>query len=192
MFVERIAGLLIVIGSLMFMLAASPIGGKVYGESSVARQMEIINGNRQGWVTSQVLFIVASIITVVGYWVFVAHLRQNPYQSLVSVASVLFTIGTVIWVIHLFHRAVDPEPVLSGEKRVTSRFIGLLIYAMLTEAALFLNGIAFLQIGYPAWLGYATLLFAAILLIQLFAFRGRFIPLLFYIPMLLAGAVFLF
>lgn len=151
----RIAGFMIIIGSLIFILAASPIG-KIYGTQDFEARMARITASRSAYVFSQVLFAVGAVATAIGFARLSPGLRSSARPGwLPTLASLLLLLGSAVWVFFIYQRTVRPEICFRDYASVPWQAWA---YLALTAIALLLFGIGFLQAGYPQWMAYATVL----------------------------------
>ena len=179
---ERVAAILLVVGSALFLIAAFVPVSQVFAESSPAAKLEIITSNRTAWSTAQVLFGLGGSITAIGLGFVAYHLRGTPGAVWAYIGLVAVILGAAFWEGHVYLRAIDPEGF------VEDRLIGWLFpaYALLTQAGLIAFGVAYLRAGYPSWLGGVTLGGAVIFFIVFFVFKD-IPPLLYYILTFMAG-----
>lgn len=179
---ERLAAIILIVGSVLFMIAAFMPVSRVFVEPSPAAKLEIITTNRTAWSASQVLFGLGASIAAIGL-IFVAyHLRGTPGAVWAYIGLVAVILGAVFWDGHVYLRAVDPEGFVEG------RLIGWLFpaYALLTQLGLLAFGVAYLRAGYPAWLGGITVGGAVIFFIVYLVFKD-IPPFVYYVLTFIAG-----
>ena len=179
---ERVAAIILLVGSILFIIAAFMPVSRVFAEPSQAAKLEIITSNRTAWSASQVLFGLGASIAAIGL-IFVAyHLRSTPGAVWAYIGLAAVILGAVLWDGHVYLRAVDPEGFVEG------RLIGWLlpVYTLLTQVGLLAFGVAYLRAGYPAWLGSITVGGAVIFLILYLVFKD-IPPFVYYILTFIAG-----
>ena len=171
---ERIEAIILLVGSVLFMIAAFMPVSHAFAEPSPAAKLEIIDSNRAAWTASQVFFGLGASIAAIGLGFVARHLRGTPGAVLAYIGLAAVILGAVFWDGHVYLRAVDPEGFVEG------RLIGWLFpaYALLTQLGLLAFGIAYLRAGYPAWLGGITVGGAVVFFIVLFVLKD--IPPFFY------------
>ncbi len=179
---ERVAAIILLVGSALFLIAAFLPVSQVFAEPSPAAKLEIITSNPTAWTTAQVLFGLGASIAAIGLGFVSYHLRDTPGAVWAYIGLVAVILGAVFWDGHVYLRAIDPEGFVEG------RLIGWLFpaYALLTQAGLIAFGVAYLRAGYPAWLGGVTLGGAVIFFIVFFVFKD-IPPLVYYILTFMAG-----
>ena len=171
---ERVAAIILLVGSVLFIIAAFLPVSQVFAEPSPAAKLEIITSNRAAWNTAQVLFGLGASIAAIGLGLVAYHLRGTPGAVWAYVGLAAVILGVVFWDGHVYLRAVDPEGFVEGGP------IGWLftVYALLTQAGLLAFGVSYLRAGYPAWLGVITVAGAVIFFIIFFVLKD--IPPFFY------------
>ena len=179
---ERVAAIILVVGSVLFITAAFLPVSQVFAEPSPAAKLAIIDSNRTAWTTAQVLFGLGASIAAIGLGFVAYHLRGTPGAVWAYIGFVVVILGAAFWEGHVYLRAIDPEGF------VEDRLIGCLFpaYALLTQAGLIAFGVAYLRAGYPAWLGGVTVGGAVIFFIVFFVYKD-IPPLLYYILTFMAG-----
>jgi hypothetical protein len=179
---ERVAAIILLVGSVLFIIAAFLPVSQVFAEPSPAAKLEIIDSNRTAWTTSQVLFGLGGSIAVIGLGFVAYHLRDTPGAVWAYIGLVAVILGAAFWEGHVYLRAIDPEEFVEG------RLIGWLFpaYALLTQFGLLAFGVAYLRAGYPAWLGGVTVAGAVIFFIVFFVFKD-IPPFFYYILTFIAG-----
>ena len=179
---ERVAAIILLVGSVLFIIAAFMPVSQVYVAPTPAAKLEIIYSDRTAWISSQVLFGLGASIAAIGLGFVAYHLRTTPGAFWAYIGLVAVILGAVLWDGHVYLRAIDPEAFVEG------RLIGWLFpaYALLTQLGLLAFGVAYLQAGYPAWLGGITVAGAVIFFIIYLVFRD-IPPFVYYILTFIAG-----
>ncbi len=181
---ERVAAIILLVGSVLFLIAAFMPVSRVFAETSQAATLEIITSNRTSWTASQVLFGLGASIAAIGLGFVAHHLRGAPGAAWAYIGLVAVILGAVLWDGHVYLRAVDPEGFVEG------RLISWLFpaYAILTQLGLLAFGVAYLRADYPTWLGGVTVGGAIIFFIVYLVFRD-IPPFVYYILTFIAGIV---
>jgi hypothetical protein len=187
--VQTIAGVTLIVGSVLFLIAAFMPISIVYAESDPQEQVARVQDGRIAWVTSQVLFGLGSAIAAVGILLFARHVHLTDEQRALVIqagylAGALAVIGVGFWLADLYRRvALSPETLfLDGGLQVWM----FLVYTVLTQAALLLVGFVLLRAGYPGWMGWGLLGAVGLSIIVLAVFRDL-PPLFHYLWMLVLG-----
>ncbi len=75
---ERVAAIILLVGSALFLIAAFVPVSQVFAEPSPAAKLEIITSNPTAWTTAQVLFGLGASIAAIGLGFVSYHLRDTP------------------------------------------------------------------------------------------------------------------
>ena len=179
---ERVAAIILLVGSVLFVIAAFMPVSRVFAEPSPAAKLEIIAGNRAAWSASQVLFGLGASIAAIGLGLVAHRLRGTPGAVWAYAGLAAVILGAVLWDAHVYLRAVDPEGFVEG------RLIGWLFptYALFTQFGLLAYGVAYLRAGYPAWLAGVTVGGAVIFFIVLYVLKD-IPPFFYYVLTFIAG-----
>lgn len=164
---ERVAAIILLVGSVLFIIAAFMPVSQVFVEPTPAAKLEIITSNRTAWSASQVLFGLGGSIAAIGLGFVAYHLHGTPGAVWAYIGLAAVILGAVLWDGHVYLRAIEPEGFVEG------RLIGWLFpaYALLTQVGLLAFGVAYLLAGYPAWLGGVTVAGAVIFFIVYLIFK---------------------
>lgn len=186
---ETIAGVLLIVGFALVLIASVVAPTKVYRAPDNEARLEIIARNQTRWAATNLIWAVASLVTATGLAMLTLHLRASQSPWLLYAATVAFVVGAVAWAIYLYQRIADP----AGNLYTTPPPPLSLLFAWATIVGLGLYGVAFLVGSYPDWLGYILLVAMGILtagMVFFFeAFYASFPPQLFYLLTLLVGIV---
>ncbi len=155
---------------------------QVYIAPTPAAKLQIIYSDRTAWTASQVLFGLVASIAAIGLGFVAYHLRATPGAVWAYLGLGAVILGAVFWEGYVYLRTIDPEGFAEGGP------VGWLFpaYALLTQFGLLAFGVAYLQAGYPAWLGGITVAGAVIFFIIFFVFKD-IPPLLYYILTFIIG-----
>jgi len=93
----RFASFLLIMGSAIVWLGAITFPGM---------ELETIAAHRPDHLFTTVLFLLGVVVTLAGFIVFTALLRQSGHPVLAELGLFAFFFGSVFWVIHLAFRAV--------------------------------------------------------------------------------------
>ena len=165
MSILKISGIVILLGSVCFLVAAfSPIS-RVFGLSNTKDKLAMITGDLAAWNFSQVLFALGAIVTVFGIALLAYALKDRPMAPLLFTAAALLAVGAAAWTWHTYLRMQDPAAFVNGILPGWH----FVLYTLLTIAAFSLIGIALLRMGFPTLTGWlligGSLLFLALYII---------------------------
>ena len=180
----KVSALVILAGSVVFLIAAfSPIS-RVFGLPTAAARMELIAGSPRAWSFSQVLFSIGSIVMAIGVGLAAIALRGRSSASLVYLGSALLILGSAAWTWHVYLRASDPRGFVQGSLPAWH----FILYSLLTLAGLATIGIALVRMGLPAWSGW-LMVGGSLVLLALYAVFKDMPPLVYYLLGLVLGVV---
>jgi hypothetical protein len=179
---ERVAATFLLVGSVLFIIAAFMPVSQVYVAPTPAAKLQIIYSDRPAWIASQVLFGLGASIAAIGLGFVAYHLRTTPGAVWAYLGLGAVIVGAVFWEGHVYLRTIDPEGFAEGGP------IGWLFpaYALLTQFGLLVFGVAHLQAGYPSWLGGITITAAVMFFLVFLTFKD-IPPFFYYILTFIAG-----
>ena len=152
MSMQRLSGILLIAGFVVLMVSGlfGPRG--IYQEPDLQRRVQIIEENKTGWNIAQSLIGLFLLLTAIGFAVLALHLRTVANAWIPGLGAAAFVVGIIPGAIFLYRQTTDPLIAYGGA------YSGMeTLYYWLALAGLLLFGIAFLQAGLPAWLGYVTI-----------------------------------
>jgi hypothetical protein len=176
------------IGSVIFLIAAFMPISIIYAERDVQAQIARVQSSPTAWAISQILFALGSIIVVAGLTLFTFQLRSTSATLSGYLGLAAIALGTLCWVVIVYERATLPPQDVFGAPTFGWLFIG---YTVLTQAALIAYGFAFLQAGYPRWLGLGTIISTTLLCVAYLIFKDM-PPFAYYVITLAIGIRLLF
>lgn len=159
---KRLAGILITAGFALVIAASLVFPSKYYTAADEAARQEILNRHQVGWMASNWLWIVASVLAAAG--VILLPLGEKDGWSMVGAG--LFLVATVFWVIYLYRRSLNASVTYGGGWME-------LAFAWLSTGGLLLLGISFLRGGFPNWVGYVNIGYAVLLMLALALFHEQ-------------------
>lgn len=173
---------IIIVGSVLFLIAAfSPIS-RIFGIRDTAERLEIITAAPIQWIAAQVLFALGSLVTAVGIGMLAYRMSGQSFAIYLYSTTVLTGIGALLWSWHVYMRAVDPALFTSGG--IPFWLFGG--YSLMTILGLALMGIALLQAPIQPWVGSLALGTAVLFLLLGLLFRDM-PPLVYYVVTLTVG-----
>ncbi|MCF7805291.1 MAG: hypothetical protein K9N46_09840 [Candidatus Marinimicrobia bacterium] len=181
----KLAGLLLIIGSSLFIISAfaMPNVAKIYMEPSVEGRLAIVRNFSTGWTVHNVLFILGSTLTAVSLVYLVTKSGLAAVGNLWLMAgAVLVLVAVIPWDWHLVLRLSEPD----GFAR--NIFPGWLFvsFTLLMLVGLGSLGIGMLSTPFPGWLGWTHIIGAVVLIILSIVFRDM-PPFVYYIFTLITG-----
>ena len=137
------------------------------------------------------MFVLGGLATVARLILFTIYVQGEVNSLLNWLAALSYSLGTVLWIIFLYNRTINPAQLFEDYVFTPSTIalIGLLLGGLL------LYGIVFIQADYPGWLGFGTVGLSVLIGAPALIFPGRFFasfpPQVLYLFTLAAGIVFL-
>ena len=164
---NRPVGLVLLTGSLLFLVAAFMPYSRVFVENDPATRLDIINRYSTMWNLGQVLFALGSLVTVLGLTFFLFRYRDGVSGSWAWIGVLLLLAGAVLWTWHCLERLISPEGFANG----TLTPYLFTIYSIFTQAGLICFGIFLLGTGLSGWTGWMLIAGMVILGILYVIFR---------------------
>ena len=163
---ERVSGIVLLVGSLLFLIAAFLPISWVFAEHAPEKELEMIDAGLAAWKLAQILFGSGAIVAAVGMFFTFLHLHDGKAYTSSLAMFLLAFLGALLWTWHVYLRSVYPDAFIHGLLHPRWLAGG---YFILTIAALVLFGVALLQAGYPRWVGWmnigASTFFALVLIV---------------------------
>lgn len=181
-----LAAVIVILGSILFLIAAFSPAARVFAETDAGRKLEMILADRRAWTISQWLFALGALVTAGGL-LLVLLVDGAPFPSPWSyLAAVMLLVGAGLWSWHVYLRAVDPQAFVQGDLPAW-HFVA---YTLATQAGLATLGFVILRMGaqsrLPGWLGWLLIGGCALLFIIYLLFKDM-PPFVYYILTLLLG-----
>jgi hypothetical protein len=188
---EKSAGIVLIIGSVLFLIAAfMPISMRVFSSGDPQKQIEYVQKVRTGWLVSCILFGAGSVVAVIGLALFAIYVQSVSENTIVKLIIFLATAGTAFgalqWLAIIFKRIRFPVETFATSTNANDWTF--LIYTVLTQIALIVVGFVLLQTGFPAWSGWGTVILAALSLGAFLVFKDM-PPFTHYLITLVIGIV---
>lgn len=180
----RLIGVIVAVGSLLFLAAAFHPISRVFGARGAEARLAIIENSPGAWRLSQTLFSAGAMVTAIGVGALVLVMDIDWPVLLRAVPFALLGIGSSFWRMHTGSRKSDPRAWVAG----TLPGWQFPAYTILTILGLAVTGLAFLHTG-PTWLGLTLSIGPALFLLVFLVFRD--LPPLFHYLLTLALAVHL-
>jgi hypothetical protein len=178
----KLSAVILIFGSVLFMIAAfSPIS-RIFGISSAEKKLEIILSSPNQWFIAQVFFALGAIVTVVGVGMIAHFFKTHSFSVFLSTSLMVLLAGAFLWIWHVYLRAVDPRLFVEGGISVWY----FALYTFLTQIGLVLFGIALLRMEIPGWVGWMVIGSMGIFFLLTIIFRDM-PPFVYYIITMIAG-----
>ena len=177
------AGLLLVIGSLVFCVGAGIGVPRVHTEPDPQARLRMLREGAVAWRVAQPFYVAGPLIAAVGVGVLVAAVPSGAERVLVTVSAALVLVGALSWSWVVYLRTLDVEAF--SLRALPAWPFGS--YVWLTLVGLVLLGCGLLIGDYAAWIGSVTLV-GAIGLGLLYLGTGDLPPFTFYVLFTLVGA----
>jgi hypothetical protein len=185
---QKLAGMGLILGSVMFMIAAfTPLTIRVI-IADMQQRVNLIQSERTGWVLLNILFGTGSVVAVVGLALFAQHVQSITDNTAVRVVSYLslvtIALGALCWVIIVYNRATLPPQELGISLSINNWIFPA--YTLLTQIALVGIGFVLIQSGYPGWLSWGMLVLAGLSTVAYLVFKDM-PPFAHYVLLLVMG-----
>jgi hypothetical protein len=179
---NRTSGIVLSIGSLLFLAAAFMPVSRVFVVRGAEQQLAVIAADRSGWQVAQFFFGSGATIAWVGMAMLVYRLKTKKRSIFPLVAVAASGVGLVFWIVYIYLRTISPE------NFVHSLYPGWLFpaYSFLTLLAILVLGMEMYRLKFPRWLSLFTMN-SAVLLALAFLVLKDLPPLLYYIVTLVDG-----
>lgn len=187
MSLERTAGLVIIVGVVLYIIAGI-VSRRLYQEPDISQRVSIIEVNRAHWDVSQLFFGLGIGLPAVGFLLLAFHLHGVQRQWLIYAGASAFILGALSGVIFIYRQTSDPVQYWASTQP-SALIIGPVV---MTLVGLLLYGVVFLQGGFPDWLGYIAVGAAVVLLAAFLVTRGTtgfVVASLSYLVTLIVGVV---
>lgn len=145
---QRLSAGLLIGAFVTIMLSAFVNAPGLYQTQDIDERLHIIEMHRTRWLTERALVVVGALLLIAGFSLLAYTLRTSWIPILGAVAIVA---GTISGLYFVYLQTVDPRGGYSGAYPTAEN---LAYWLWLAGTVLF--GVAFLQAGLPAWLGYLT------------------------------------
>lgn len=177
------AGIITIIGSVVYIVAVAPVSG-AYGGRDPDEVLAHIRAHWRGYALSQVLFAIGAVVTGVGMALLAVPLADADGSVLPLSGAIAILLGGVMWVVLSYDRTVNYERFF---REYGSFPISAWAWLVLTGIGLAIYGYLFLSPGYPAWVGYATWVLIALQVAGAIFFPKQVPPQIYYLATLMIG-----
>ena len=184
---QRFAAILLIVSFVSLMLSILVNAPGLYATQNINERLQIINAYKTRWLFNQALAFLYILLTTIGFAVLASTLRASGKAWIPVLGAAAYAIGSISGMIFLFLQTTDPRVGYSGAYPAPE---ALAYWFWL--GGLLLLGIAFLQDGLPAWLGYVMVGVALVYgIIYLVSGAGFLTPFLIALLSLVIGIVLL-
>jgi hypothetical protein len=165
--ISKPIALLILTGSLLFLIASfSPIS-RVHMAATAAEKLAIITEENQAWLFAQVLYTLGALLTASGIGLAALQIHRQARSGLWLPVFVGMAAGFLFFGAYVIFRTVNPQAWVE----IVPPHPQFLVYTLLTQAGLFLFGLMLRRDGYPGWLSWLVVGSMAIVFILTIIFR---------------------
>jgi hypothetical protein len=179
------AGVLVLVGSVIFFVGASLGVPGVFTESSPERRLAMLEDRLTAWRLAQPLYALGPLVAAVGIGVLAAAGTGSSRVAL-GLSCAALVAGALSWSWATYLRGVDHRAFAEG----TLPGWPFAVYVWLTLAGLMALGVGLLLADFPAWVGWLTV--AADVVFAAAYLRYRDIPpFVFYLLLVPVGIVIL-
>jgi len=185
--VPQIAGLVMVVGVIVFFVAVMP-GPSVYGIQDTAARLAKLHEFEGRFRLGQAMFAGGAVLVAVGFAILAAWLAGRMAPLVPAAGAIATALGAVLWTAFMVSRATDPDRHFGDY----GRFPAYAWVSFLTSAlGIAAFGLVFLGVDGAQWVGILTLVVAGGAVA--FAVLAPKIapPQLLYLPPLVIGGVLL-
>jgi len=186
---QRLAGIMLVIGAILFVGGVSILPQIFSGEAinNPQLQAELIRNDQTNWAIGTLLLAVGALLSGIGMALLALHLHNSGHSQRVKMAAYVgagaAVVAALLWLVISTHRLAQPPEVLVSDLDLEPLFT---IYTLFNLAALIIIGVVLFMAGYPKWLSLLIIVYTVLIAIGL-----RDIPLFYYVPLVPLGIVLL-
>jgi|GEM_PF-5444656 len=151
---QRLSAFLLIGGfaTLVLSFLLGPPGmAQTYHPPDPQRRIKIIEKYKTRWNISQLLIGLSILLTALGFAVLASRLSALVNAWVPGLGAAAILVGAIPVTLFIYRQTIDP---LGSYEGTYSGMVTL--YSWLAMAGLLLFGVAFLQAGLPAWLGYLS------------------------------------
>ena len=181
---QKMSGSMIILGSVLFLIAAFLPISRVFPEPSAVRKLEIIRDAPNAWLVAQICFALGALVTVIGIALVAYRFRDQSFAVLMQGSMPVLVLGALLWIWHVYARTVDPAAFAEGALPAWP----LVLYFYLTPTGLAFFGVALLRSALPPWVGWLMIGSMALFFVITVIFRD-IPPFVFYVITLVIGVV---
>lgn len=164
---NRISGLTLLVGSLIFLIAAFLPYSRIFGEPDPDVRLSILQQQSKMWSTGQVFFALGSVITILGLALLYLRFRESMPALWTWLSIAIMLVASLLWSWHCVERMISPEGFAYGT--LTPGLF--LIYSILTQAGLMVFGILLLGTDLPGWTGWMLIAGTALISVLMIIFK---------------------
>ena len=159
---QKTAGILLIVGSILCLIAAFlPISIQVFSQSDAAKQVEIIKSQKTAWTIDVLIFALGAIGTAAGIALTYHHFRKLPRVRWALIGVAAYLLGTLVWCWICYNRVVDPSNISGVFQKqnflvysILNHKSGCLLLEFFCCERTCVNGLGGLL---PVWLSYISL-----------------------------------
>jgi hypothetical protein len=159
---QKLAGLIIVIGVTMFTYADLT----VFNTFSLF-DPELIESNPSGWAFTMLMWGGGAVLVSAGVMLFAWHAQSLKDDKNLKLAAYIClavaALSALAWVIISYWRvAIEPQEMVAPNQTIDTL---VMAYYLLTQIAAIVTGYILLRSGYPKWLAFLVMFLGGFLLV---------------------------
>jgi hypothetical protein len=162
---QRLSAILLIAAFVAAVLSALINAPGLYATQDINVRLEIIGTYKTRWLITQALVGVYVLLTALGFAVLASALRMTGNPWVLALGTTAIVAGTIAGLYFVYLQTIDPRGGYSGAYPAPEN---LAYWLWLAGTLLF--GVAILQAGLPAWLGYmaagATLVYGIVFIVS--------------------------
>lgn len=177
-----IAGILLIAGSIIFLVGAAIGVPGVFMEPDLDERLRLLTAHPAAWQIAQPLYGIGPLVAAAGVGVLAFDANHLMARIAFGATCASLALGSLAWGWSLFLRATRVADFAAGELPGWP----FAVYVLLTIGGLLLLGVGLLAGGFPAWSGWLTLGATVVFLAGFLWFRD-IPPFVFYLLLLPIG-----
>jgi hypothetical protein len=184
MTVSRLSLLVLLFGSLMFLVVAgSPISW-IFGERDPAKRLEFITARLDTWRFAQMIFGAGALVAAIGVLLLAIDVRKTDAGPQWMIAGLLMVGGAMSWIWHSYLRGMDPAGWVAHAHPIWL----FPLFSLMNQAALVFLGLALFKFGAPRWVGWTSIVSGISFAVLMAIFRDM-PPFVYYLVLGIIGVV---
>ena len=105
---QKMSGIMIILGSVLFLNAAFLPISRVFVEPSAVRKLESIRDAPNAWLVTQIFFALGALVTVIGVALVACRFRDQSFALLMQGSVAVLLLGALLWIWRVYARTLDP------------------------------------------------------------------------------------
>ncbi|HXJ64101.1 MAG TPA: hypothetical protein VNN79_10135 [Actinomycetota bacterium] len=180
------AGLLLIVGAVVFWVGAAIGVPRVFTEGDPNARLKMLQTRARSWRAAQPLYGLGALIAALGVGVLAAHWNEGRGRAVLWIGFASMSFAAMAWCWSLYLRGTRIRDFALGSLSAWP----FRTYVVLTIAGLALLGVSILLADIPAWPGWVAIGADILFLVGYLRF-GDIPPFVFYGVLLVIGVVFI-